>query len=34
MKESIIQQKRFAFALQTVRLYQRLCARHEYVLSK
>ncbi|HEX9371292.1 MAG TPA: four helix bundle protein [Roseiflexaceae bacterium] len=34
MAESIIQQKSFTFALAVVRLYQRIVAQHEYVLSK
>lgn len=34
MKESIIQQKSFAFALQTVCLYKKLVERHEYIISK
>ena len=34
MKESIIQQKSFAFALQIIRLYSRLQEQREYVLSK
>ena len=34
MKESIIQEKSFAFALQIIRLYSRLQEQREYVLSK
>ncbi len=34
MKESIIHQKSFAFALQIIRLYSRLQEQREYVLSK
>lgn len=34
MRESIIQQKSFAFALQVVRLYTKLQEQREYVLSK
>ena len=34
MRESIIQRKSFAFALQVVRLYTKLQEQREYVLSK
>jgi four helix bundle protein len=34
MAQSIIQEKSFAFALETIRLYQRLQEKHEFVLSK
>jgi four helix bundle protein len=34
-KENLIQEKSFAFAIRTVRLYQYLCEhKHEYILSK
>jgi hypothetical protein len=34
MQEGIIQRKSFAFALQIIRLYSKIRAQHEYVLSK
>lgn len=33
MKENVVQQKSFAFALSTIRIYQELQAQGEYVLS-
>jgi len=34
MKESIIQKKSYAFALETIKLYQYLIKRREYVISR
>ena len=34
MKDNLIREKTFSFALDVVRLYRELQARHEYVLSK
>ena len=34
MSESVIREKAFVFALEIIRLYQELHARHEFVLSK
>ncbi len=34
MKENIIRDKSYAFALQIIALYQKLCKNNEYILSK